>query len=113
MSDPNFFPFFPDAVPAVKHVSKHVAHHIHHAKPAVQAVAHVTHQGVSMLTLFISNVVTAAIAVGISWYVSHRGIQGVKNDVANATTEIRGIKARIFPEAAVVPVQAPVAPPAA
>jgi len=53
-----------------------------------------------MLTLLISNAITAGLAVGTSWYISHRGLQGVKNDVANAKAEVEKIKASVFPAAA-------------
>jgi hypothetical protein len=50
-----------------------------------------------MITLLISNAITAGLAVGTSWYISHRGLQGVKNDVANAKAEVEKIKASVFP----------------
>ena len=58
-----------------------------HAAHAAVSVKSIT-QGVSMLTLLISNAVTAAVSVGISWYISKRGMAGVKIDLDNAKKEI-------------------------
>lgn len=59
-----------------------------HAVHAAVAVKPIITEGMSMLTLLISNAVTAAISVGISWYISHRGMAGVKIDLNNAKNEI-------------------------
>lgn len=56
---------------------------------AVKPVIPQLTQGISMLTMLISNAVTAIISVGISWYISHRGMVGVKIDLNNAKNEIQ------------------------
>lgn len=61
------------------------ATHIAHATVAVKPI--IT-EGIPMLTMLISNAVTALVSVGISWYISHRGMAGVKIDLNNAKAEI-------------------------
>jgi len=61
---------------------------LNHAIHTAIAVKPIITEGMSMLTLLISNAVTALISVGISWYISHRGMAGVKIDLNNAKNEI-------------------------
>jgi hypothetical protein len=68
------------SAPHIKHAAKHVAH-----------VAPIIKQGFSMLNLIISNIVSVAIGGGIGWYVKGRGLQGVKNDAANAVTTTENV----------------------
>ena len=73
--------FSPDVVhhaPAVKHAVKHIAQH-----------APIIKQGFSMLTLFITNILSAAVFGGGAWYIRGRGVNGVKIDLANAQKEIQ------------------------
>ena len=62
---------------------------VHALKQVAPTIAPVIQIGVPMLTMLISNAVTAAISVGISWYISHRGMVGVKIDLNNAKNEIQ------------------------
>lgn len=62
---------------------------VHALKHVAPTVAPVIQIGVTMLTMLISNVVTAAVSVGISWYISHRGMAGVEIDLNNAKMEIQ------------------------
>ena len=61
-----------------------------------------------MLSTLIISAIMSTISGGTAWYVARRGIQGVKNDVANATSEVEKIKAHIFPAATPAPAPAPV-----
>ena len=61
---------------------------VHDLRHVVPTVAPVLQIGVPMLTMLISNACTAIISVGISWYISHRGMAGVKIDLNNAKNEI-------------------------
>lgn len=51
--------------------------------------------GVPMLTLLISNTLTALVAAGLAWYIRGRGMAGVKIDLANAKNEIEKLKATV------------------
>jgi len=75
--DINFTADAAQHAPAVKHVAKHVAH----AVPVIK-------QGFSMLTLFISNLITAVIFGGGAWYARGRGWFGVKVDLTNAKNAV-------------------------
>lgn len=48
-------------------------------------------QGLSMLNLIISNAVSVLIGAGLGWYIKGRGLQGVKNDTANAVTATENV----------------------
>jgi len=90
MSDPTIFdPFIHHAAPITKHVTKHVKQ--------VAEVVPIIKQGYSMLTLILSNLASAALAGGLSWYVSRRGVNGVKTDLNNAKKEIEDIKSKLNP----------------
>lgn len=91
MSDVAFYPLLPEAVQMTPKVARKVVQHAAQAKPAAIAVI----QGFSMITLIISNAVSAAIGAGIAWYVSHRGMQGVKTDLNNAKNEIEKLKTSV------------------
>lgn len=86
-----FYPLFPEAVQMTPKVARKVVQHAAQAKPAALAVI----QGFSMITLIISNFISAAIAGGAAWYARGRGITGVKADVANIKTEVSNIKEKI------------------
>lgn len=73
----NIFQPVQQVAPHVVHHAKQVAHHAAAAAPVIK-------QGFSMLSLVISNVVSLAIGGGLGWYIKGRGLQGVKNDTANA-----------------------------
>ena len=78
----------------------HAPHAVHHtaAQLAQYCVNHGytlhTHTGFSMTSILITS---AAIAVsllagfGLGWYVKGRGLQGVKNDAANATQAVENV----------------------
>ena len=68
-----------------------------HAVHAAVAVKPIITEGMSMITLLISNVVTALISVGISWYISHRGMAGVKIDLNNTNNEIGKLTDYVIP----------------
>jgi hypothetical protein len=72
--------------PVVKHAVKHVVH----AAPVIK-------QGISMLTLLISNVSTAIVVGGLAWYIRGRGFAGVQIDINNIKTDIENLKAKIAP----------------
>lgn len=56
-----------------------------------------------MTTLLISNLISAAISAGLSWYVRGRGYAGVQTDLTNAQAELSSLKAKaVAVEAAVV-----------
>ena len=78
--DINFTADAAQHAPAVKHVAKHVTN-IAHAVPVIK-------QGFSMLTLFISNLITAVIFGGGAWYARGRGWFGVKVDLTNAKNAV-------------------------
>lgn len=80
----------PAVVPHVKHIAHHAA-----------SVAPIVKQGVSMLTILISNLVSAAVAGGLTWYIRGRGMTGVKQDISNAQAEIAKLKAQVSPPAVV------------
>ena len=61
---------------------------VHDLRHMVPTVAPAIQIGVPMLTMLISNVVTAIVSVAISWYISKRGMAGVKIDLNNAKNEI-------------------------
>ena len=95
MTDPGWFQDTAQyAAPAVHHAVKHIKHIQHvplpQAKPVVAAI-----QGISMLTSIIITIIISSITSGIAYYVGHRGIQGVKNDVANAKNEISKLTGRV------------------
>lgn len=86
-------------------------HHIDHAVRTVHAIKHVAHvapvihyiqTGYSMITLVISNLFSAAIAAGLSWYVRGRGVTGVQTDLANAQAELSILKTKAVAEVAAV-----------
>ena len=64
------------------------ASHVAHCAPHIA-------QGISMLTLVISNITTAVVAAGLAWYIRGRGMTGVKIDIANAQNEIEKLKSQI------------------
>ena len=66
------------------------------ASHVAQCAPHIA-QGVSMLTLAISNLTTAVVAAGLAWYIRGRGMTGVKIDIANAQNEIEKLKSQIAP----------------
>lgn len=68
----------------------HIAPHVAHVKPIIHAVA--ATKGFSMLTLLISNVSSAALAGGLSWYIRGRGMTGVGIDIQNMKNEIEKLK---------------------
>lgn len=83
----------------------HVAHVVPHVKHVVHATAPVIFQGYTLLTLLISNAVSAAVAGGAAWYVRGRGMAGVQIDLNNVKTDIENLKAKLSP-AVVTPVAA-------
>lgn len=60
---------------------------------AQYCIDHAPHikQGFSMLNLIISNLVSLAIGGGLGYYIKGRGLQGVKNDAANAVTTTESV----------------------
>jgi hypothetical protein len=60
---------------------------------AQYCIDHAPHikQGLSMLNLIISNAVSVLIGAGLGWYIKGRGLQGVKNDTANAVTATENV----------------------
>lgn len=58
--------------------------HAPHIKPFAK-------QGFSMLNLIISNIVSLFVGGGLGWYIKGRGLQGVKNDAANAVTSTEAV----------------------
>lgn len=91
MVDQTLFPLYPEAVQLAPRVARRVVHHVAAGKPAALAAA----QGFSMLTLVISNLVSAAIAGGGAWYVRGRGFAGVKTDVATIKADVSNLKEKI------------------
>lgn len=85
-------------------------HHIDHAVHTAQVVKyihaapviHYIHTGYSMLTLIISNLISAGITGILSWFVTSRGAAGVQTDLANAQAELSTIKAKASAEVAAV-----------
>lgn len=71
-------------------------------KPVIKYVTHTVtqHTGFYFHTLAIASLVSAAVAAGMAWYVRGRGIQGVKNDMANAQNEVIALKAKISDQVA-------------
>ena len=65
--------------------------HVANAKHAVVMAA----QGVSMLTLMISNAVTAMVAGGLGWYVKSRGAAGVQVDLTNLKNDVASLKTKV------------------
>jgi len=69
-----------------------LAVHLSQAKSV--PVQHIS-EGVSMLTLAISNLTTAVIAGGLAWYIRGRGMTGVKIDIDNMKKEVQALKDKI------------------
>jgi len=82
-------PFFFDVAQTAPHV-KHVVHHVAKQAPVIK-------QGFSMLSLLLSNIVTAVVFGGGAWYVRGRGVTGVQTDINNIKTDVEKIKAQVFP----------------
>lgn len=70
----------------------HTVHHVMVAKPLVT-------QGYSMLTLMITNAVTAVVMGGLGYYIKGRGMAGVNIDIANIKTDVLNLKNKIDPSA--------------
>lgn len=62
-----------------------------HVAPHIQTIQ----TGTSMLTLFVSNLATAVIVGGLSWYVRGRGMAGVQIDLDNIKMDIANLKGKV------------------
>lgn len=71
-------------------ITPHITH-VAHVKPIVHSVI----QGYSMLTILISNTVSAAVAGGLAWYVRGRGMTGVQIDINNIKAELSSLGAKV------------------
>jgi len=91
------YTFSTDVVP---HAHAAVAH----AKHVVHVAPQIIKQGYSMLTLILSNVVTAIVFGVGAWYVRGRGLNGVQIDLNNIKADVEKIKAQLFPVAPATPV---------
>lgn len=62
-----------------------------HVAPHIQTIQ----TGFSMLTMLISNAVTAGVMFGLGWYIRGRGMAGVKIDLDNIKMDIANLKSKL------------------